>query len=249
MKPEIEVCAYSVDSCIAAQEAGAARVELCTAMCDGGTTPSPAAIRLARRVLDRTQLYVMIRPRGGDFLYSSTEFEQMCEDVKFAKVCGADGVVIGLLNADGSVDKERTTELVRLACPMGVTFHRAFDMVKNYHTALEEVIDAGCCRILTSGLRNLAPEGIETIRELVKASSGRIEIMAGSGVNAGNACELAETGINALHLSGKSTRESGMIYRNPDVSMGGNPGMSEYGIVYADAEKIKAVAEAVRKCL
>lgn len=239
---EIEVCAYSLESCLAAQEAGADRVELCAAMYDGGTTPSPGTIRLARELLN-IGLYVMIRPRGGDFLYTELEYRQMKTDLLFAKSCGADGVVIGLLDENGRVDIARTRELVELAAPMKVTFHRAFDMTVDYHRALEDVIRAGCYRILTSGQRNTAVEGMEVLRELVRENAGRIRIMAGSGVGSSNALSLAATGIDALHLSGKNSRDSRMKYRNPAVFMGGVPGIPEYEIVYSDREKIAGVVE------
>lgn len=242
---EIEVCAYSLESCLAAQEAGADRVELCAAMYDGGTTPSAGMICLARELL-HIELYTMIRPRGGDFLYSELEFRQMKEDLTFAKSCGVDGVVIGLLDENGRVDVERTRELVELAAPVKVTFHRAFDMTVDYHQALEDVIRTGCYRILTSGQRNTAVEGIEVLRELVQDNAGRIRIMAGSGVGSDNAKLLAETGINALHLSGKSSRDSRMKYRNPAVFMGGVPGIPEYEIVYSDREKISRVVQLFR---
>ena len=239
---EIEVCAYSLESCLAAQEAGADRVELCAAMYDGGTTPSPGMIRLARELLN-IELYVMIRPRGGDFLYTELEYRQMKADLLFAKSCGADGVVIGLLDENGQVDVARTRELVELAAPMKVTFHRAFDMTADYHRALEDVIRVGCYRILTSGQRNTATEGMEVLRELVRENAGRIRIMAGSGVGSGNALSLAATGIDALHLSGKNSRDSRMKYRNPAVFMGGVPGIPEYEIVYSDREKIAGVVK------
>lgn len=155
---EIEVCAYSLESCLAAQEAGADRVELCAGMYDGGTTPPAGMLRLARELLN-IELYVMIRPRGGDFVYSELEYRQMKEDLAFAKSCGADGVVIGLLDENGGVDVARTSELVEMAAPLKVTFHRAFDMAADYRRAFEEVIRSGCYRILTSGQRNTAPEG------------------------------------------------------------------------------------------
>lgn len=237
---EIEVCAYSLESCRTAQEAGAARVELCAAMYDGGTTPPAGMIRLARELL-QIELYVMIRPRGGDFLYSEWEFRQMKEDLLFAKSCGVDGVVIGLLDENGEVNVVRTRELVELAAPMKVTFHRAFDMTADYRRALEDVIRSGCYRILTSGQRNTAGEGMEVLRELVRESAGRIRIMAGSGVGSDNALKLADTGVDALHLSGKKSRDSRMKYRNPVVFMGGVPGIPEYEIVYSDREKIAAV--------
>ena len=240
-KPEIEVCAYSLESCTAAREAGADRVELCGGMYEGGTTPSMGFLFMAREILKEQELFVMVRPRGGDFLYSEQEFQEMCREIALIRETGADGIVIGLLKADGSIDSVRTAELVERAFPMQVTFHRAFDMARDYREALEAVIGAGCCRILTAGQRNTAPEGREVIAELVRRARKRIGIMAGSGVNAENALALAATGVDALHMSGKSVRDSGMTYRNPAVSMGGVPGLAEYEIAFTDKEKVKKV--------
>lgn len=239
---EVEICTFSLESCVNAQLAGASRVELCSGMYDGGTTPSAAMIRMAREKLS-IELYVMIRPRGGDFLYSDQEFELMKEDILYAKSCKADGVVFGILKADGSVDVERTRELVEWAAPMKVTFHRAIDMTRNMEDALEDVIRAGCYRVLTSGGRNTVDEGIEQIRILTEQAKGRVQIMAGSGVNAANTSRLVDAGVDAIHLSGKSSRDSGMDFRNPNVFMGGVPGLPEYEQYYSDVEKIKAVLD------
>ena len=153
-----ELCAYSVEACEAARRAGVTRVELCASPYEGGTTPSAAAIRMARRI-GGLQLSVMVRPRGGDFLYSDTEFRQMLEEVRFARECGADGVVFGVLTPDGRVDVQRTAALVAEAGLMQTTFHRAFDMACDLEEALEAAVAAGCRRILTSGGRNTAVEG------------------------------------------------------------------------------------------
>lgn len=244
-KCELEVCAYSLESCREAKEAGADRVELCTAMYDGGTTPSAALIRMARRITEGMELFVMIRPRGGDFLYSEEEYFQMQEEIRFVKETGADGVVLGILQADGRVDGRRTARLVELAAPMKVTFHRAFDMTCDHQEALEEVIKSGCYRILTSGMRNTAQEGADILRELVGLAQGRIQIMAGSGVNASNARLLRDTGVDALHMSGKSVRDSAMTFRNPQVFMGGVPGIPEYEIAFSDKRKIREVADII----
>ncbi len=239
---EVEVCTFSLESCMNAQTAGANRVELCAAMYDGGTTPSAGIIRMARKLLS-IELYVMIRPRGGDFLYSGQEFELMKEEIRHVKESGADGVVLGILKADGMVDVERTRELVELAAPLKVTFHRAIDMTRDLNEALEDVIRAGCYRVLTSGGRNTVAEGLEQIRALTKRAAGRVQVMAGSGVNAANTRSLLDAGVDAVHLSGKSGRDSRMVYRNPDVSMGGVPGLPEYEQYYSDVEKIEAVVK------
>ena len=152
----------------------------------------------------------------------------------------------GILNADGSVDVRRTRELVELAAPLKVTFHRAIDMTRDMEEALEGIIEAGCYRVLTSGGRNTVNEGMERIKALVKQAGGRVQIMAGSGVNAANAGMLIEAGVDAIHLSGKSGRDSEMEFRNPNVFMGGVPGLPEYEQYYSDVEKIKAVLDKVQ---
>ena len=240
----LEICCFSLESCLTAQKAGANRVELCGGMFEGGTTPSAGLIRLARQNLN-IKLYVMIRPRGGDFCYSDSEFEVMKADILTAKNCGADGVVFGILNPDGSVDKTRTSELVNLTKPLKVTFHRAFDVAENPFQALEDIIACGCERILTSGQKNTAIEGIDLLKTLVKKSQNRIEIMAGSGVNAQNAQQFLNIGVHALHLTGKGIQESKMTFRKPDLSMTNSSLSSEYEVYEADLEKCKAVSEQI----
>ncbi|MDR1671138.1 MAG: copper homeostasis protein CutC [Alistipes sp.] len=249
---ETELCAYSVESVAVAALAGATRVELCASPCEGGTTPSAAAIAVSHVVIRHaaaehggtpTELSVMIRPRGGDFLYSDAEFEQMKHDVVFARECGADGVVFGLLTADGDVDVARTRELVALAQPMECTFHRAFDVAREPLRALEDVIASGCKRILTSGQMATAIEGIDTLRALVAAADGRIEIMAGSGVNPGNAGQLIDTRVDALHFSARAVRESGMRYHNPRVNFSAGS-VSDREIAFADPGFVAAMVAA-----
>ena len=235
-----ELCAYSVDACLVASRAGVTRVELCASPWEGGTTPSAATIRLARRI-PGIRLQVMIRPRGGDFCYSDPELEQMAGEIRFARSCGVDGVVLGVLTPDGEVDAVRTAALVSEAGGLEVTFHRAFDMTRDPLSALETVIGCGCRRILTSGGRNTAVEGIDTLRELVVRAAGRIEIMAGSGVNAANARLLADAGVDALHFSARGWRESRMRFRNPNVSMGGVGEVPEYATMCADETLVRKI--------
>ena len=242
----LEICCFSLESCLIAQEAGAKRIELCGGMFEGGTTPSAGLIGLARQNLT-IQLYVMIRPRGGDFCYSETEFEVMKADIQSAKNLGVDGVVFGILNPGGSIDKARTTALVKLANPLKTTFHRAFDVAKNPYQALEDIIDCGCERILTSGQKNTAIEGIDLLKALVEKSKNRIEIMAGSGVNAQNAQQFLNIGIHALHMTGKSMQASKMTFRKADVSMANTLLSNEYEIYEADFEKCKTVATILKK--
>lgn len=242
-----ELCAYSVEACLTAARCGVSRVELCASPWEGGTTPSAAAIRRARRV-PGLGLQVMIRPRGGDFCYSDEETEQMAEDIRFACAAGADGVVLGVLTPDGEVDRERLQWLVAEAEGREVTFHRAFDMTRDPLEALEAVVACGCRRILTSGGCNKAVEGIDMLRRLVEASAGRVEIMAGSGVDASNARLLAATGVDALHFSARGWRESRMRFRNPRVSMGGVEGVPEYAVACADETKIRQILRELETC-
>jgi copper homeostasis protein len=240
-KITLEICAASVASCIAAEEGGAQRIELCDNLLEGGTTPSYATIATAREKV-KIDLYPIIRPRGGDFLYDDLEFILMQKDIKLCKSLGCNGVVIGLLTADGKVDVPRTTALVKLAWPMGVTFHRAFDMTEDPLQALEDIIETGCERILTSGQRNTAIEGIPLLKTLVEKAEGRIAIMVGSGVRAHNIAELVkETGATEFHTTAKAYEESGMQYRNPNVSMGGIPGVPEYGISKTQVSEVKKI--------
>ena len=241
---QVEVCAFSVESCLNAQRAGATRIELCGGLYEGGTTPSYGLIKRAREVTT-LQLYVMIRPRGGDFCYDDEEFLVMKQDIELAKELGADGVVFGLLLPTGEVDEIRTAELVALAKPLQVTFHRAFDVAKEPFEALEAVIRTGAVRILTSGQENSALDGAELLTQLVKKAAGRIDLMAGSGVNVMNAVQLVQTGVQALHLTGKAARKGQMIYQKEGVSMASVLPTDEYEIIYSDALKIRSVVEAV----
>ena len=208
----LEVIGFNIESCILAQAAGAHRIELCDNPGEGGTTPSYGFIKAARQIL-QIELYPIIRPRGGDFLYSDAEFEVMKADVKVCKELACDGVVIGILNTDGTVDKKRCKELLEIAYPLGVTFHRAFDRAKDAAQALEDVIEIGCERILTSGLVPAAPDGAETLAALIKQADERIIIMPGSGVRADNIVELAKrTGAVEFHTSARINIDSKMNY-------------------------------------
>lgn len=239
---KIEVCAFSFESCLAAEKGGANRIELCGSMYEGGTTPSAGLIQVVKQSI-KIEIHAMIRPRGGDFCYSADEISVMEADIRIAKELGCEGVVLGILRTDGRVDIIQTKALVALARPMQVTFHRAIDMTPNYEEALRDIIETGCDRILTSGQRNTAIEGILNIEKLVKQADGKIEIMAGSGVNADNAQALIHSGVNALHLTGKKTRDSAMVYRKEGIVMGGLSEVPEYEITYSDYEKIRAVVD------
>jgi copper homeostasis protein len=235
----IEICCFSLESAISVQRAGADRVELCGGMAEGGTTPSAGLIKLVRQHLT-IPFTVMIRPRGGDFLYTDTEIAVMQSDIETAKNLGVDGVVLGILNADGTVDETTTRALVALAHPLPVTFHRAFDLTRNPHEALEAVIEAGCVRLLTSGQQPTAEAGLPLLRELVKQANKRIEIMAGAGINPNNAALFADAGLPAMHLTGKRVFDSTMTFRRNGLGMGSvAPG--EYERVETDEDTIRAV--------
>ena len=234
LRSKIEICANSV-------EGGAYRVELCAGIPEGGTTPSFGDIRMARQLLQETKLHVIIRPRGGDFLYSHLELEIMLHDIKVAKQLGADGVVFGCLTADGNVDIAAMKMLMNAVGDMNVTFHRAFDMCKNPKEALEQIIELGCTRILTSGQEENALAGIPLLKELIEQADGRIIIMPGCGVNPNNILQIAEeTGASEFHFSGRSACESRMTYRNPKVSMGGTVKIEEYRKDVTNPDIVKA---------
>ncbi|CAN5570802.1 copper homeostasis protein CutC [soil metagenome] len=240
----VEVCAYSLESCLTAQRAGAGRIELCGGLAEGGTTPSAGLIQLARQHL-AIPFYVMIRPRGGDFIYSETELAVMKADILTAKSVGADGIVLGVLQTDGTIDEAQTRQFVELARPLPVTFHRAFDMTRDPLEALEAIIRTGAVRMLTSGQHQTAEAGISILKQLTEAAAGRIEIMAGAGVNAQNAPQFIDAGVDALHLSGGTKEDSQMIYRQPSVSMASSlPG--EYEYIETDEVKIRAIVSVVQ---
>lgn len=217
---KLECCAGSLNSVVAAQKGGADRVELTDNLLEGGTSPSPGTVVMARKLL-RIGLYVMVRPRGGDFLYSDEEFEAMKSDVLVYKELGADGIVTGILLADGSIDEERTGELIRLARPMRVTFHRAFDMTADPFLSLETLVRLGAERILTSGQKNTALEGAPLITRLIREAAGRIAIMPGNGINENNLAEIARiTGAGEFHAALQEPVKSKMTYFNREASMG-----------------------------
>ncbi len=236
----LEVCAYSVEGAIAAQSGGANRVELCDNLPEGGITPSTGAIELARDQLS-IDLNIMIRPRGGDFCYSTIEFETMAKDIKVAKSLGVNGVVLGILMPNGTVDNRRTRILVDLAKPMSVTFHRAFDMTRNPLSAMEKIIGSGADRILTSGQENSAPEGAGKIKKLVDLAGRRIIIMPGSGINEQNILDVvSETGANEFHMSAKKRIDGIMEYRKSGISMGEKE-EDEYYRWITDSEQVRKV--------
>jgi copper homeostasis protein len=236
MDYRLEICAFNLSSALIAQRAGADRIELCAGPEEGGVTPSAGLIRTARELL-KIALYPIIRPREGDFLYSEEEFRIMLRDVDYCKQLGCNGVVIGLLQADGSVDQRRTARLVEAAYPLGVTFHRAFDRAANPFEALEDIIRTGCERILTSGQRPVAMEGASLLNELVREADDRIVIMPGSGVRSANVTELAEkTGAVEFHTSARILQASGMEFVNGEMQ-------EDLTVTMAGEEEIRLIKE------
>jgi len=211
----IEIATSDFLTTKSAVEGGADRIELCANLAEGGTTPSYAHIKKCREAFD-IALFPIIRPRGGDFLYTKDEFEIMKNDIKLCKELGCEGIVIGLLNMDGTIDMTRTSELIELAYPLEVTFHRAFDRCKDPFAALEELIEIGCQRILTSGQKPTVSEGVDLIAELNKKADDRIIILPGSGVRKGNIKMLAEkTGCIEFHSSLRGKAKSPMQFIHP----------------------------------
>jgi len=234
MSFKLEICSFDLVSAILAQDAGAGRIELCAGPAEGGTTPGPGVIKAARERI-HIDLYPIIRPRGGDFLYSDEEYDVMVKEVNFCKQVGCNGVVIGLLNADGTVDKGRVGRLVEMAYPLGVTFHRAFDWATNPFEALEDIISLGCERILTSGQRPTAPEGAALINELIRQADDRIIIMPGSGIRADNILELAEkTDASEFHTSARTKVRTKMEFINEAM-------MEDQSAVRADRMEIEKI--------
>lgn len=244
---QFEVCANSAESCMAAQAGGADRVELCAGIPEGGTTPSYGELVIAREVLTKTLLHVIIRPRGGDFLYSPTEQRIMLKDISNARRLGVDGVVFGCLTAKGDIDITFMRQLMEASQGLSVTFHRAFDVCRNPHEALEEIIELGCDRILTSGGKASAEEGIPLLKELQQQAEGRITLLAGCGVNENNIARIAaETGIAEFHFSARENVESNMLHRNNKVAMGGTVLIDEYSRPITTAERVKETIKALR---
>lgn len=233
------MCVDSVLSAVNAEKGGATRLELCGSLVDGGTTPSLGMLRVVKERVN-VPVFVMVRPRGGDFLYTEDEFMVMKEDVKIFKDGGADGFVFGILTSDGSIDKERVAQLMSLCRPLPVTFHRAFDMVKDYEESLKTLISLGVDRLLTSGCESTALEGVPTIKRLVELSKKRIAIMAGGGITERNLERiLVGTGVQEFHCSARVSQDSSMTFRNTRINMGASYGPPEYCVKIADRERVQ----------
>jgi copper homeostasis protein len=236
-----EICVDSVEGVAAARAAGAARVELCASLIEGGITPSRGMIREARKV-PGIKLHVIIRPRGGDFLFSGAEFAVMAADIACAREEGADGVVIGQLAADGLIDVPRTRELMALARPMAVTFHRAFDMTPDPFAALETLIGLGVDRVLTSGQEASVLEGLPLIAELIRRAGDRIIVMPGGGITARNVARIvAAASPREIHFAALALEPGGMRFRREHVFMGGELRPPEYDRLTTSATTIRSV--------
>ncbi len=241
---QVEVCAYSFISCLAADRAGANRVELCASPWEGGTTPSGG---LLSQVLAQTniEVHAMLRPRGGDFCYDSYEKDTMEAEAIAIIESGAHGLVLGALLPNGEIDYAFMERIRKVTGTIPLTFHRAIDVSKEPLSVMEALISLGFTRILTSGQRDKAMDGISNIAQMVDAANSRIEIMAGSGVHPDNCQEFLKIGVDAIHLSARTMKDSQMVYRRPDISMGGIPGISEFEIRYASENLIRETVKKV----
>jgi copper homeostasis protein len=242
----IEICVDSVEGALAAQRGGAHRVELCDNLLEGGTTPSAGCIKTARSRL-QIGLQVIIRPRGGDFHYTATEFEVMAEDIRTAKSLGADGVVIGCLTPSGDIDLDRTRTLIELARPLNVTFHRAFDMCRDPQRALNELVGLGVDRLLTSGQEATCLEGLDLIAQLQRQAAGHIIVMPGGGLTPRNIRRVVDaTRVTEVHLSARTTVDSAMQFRNSRCFMGGTLRPPEFSWKTTDESAVRAVVQALQ---
>ena len=242
----LEMCIDSVESAVASAEGGADRVEFCANLLEGGTTPSLGAIRETKRRAGNVGLSVMVRPRGGDFCHTEEEFAVMCEDVKIFKEEGVDCLVFGLLTPDGRVDVGKTQQLIALADPLPVTFHRAFDMAEDPFEALETLIGLGVARILTSGQEPSVFEGTDLLRELIQKAGDRIVIMPGCGITLKNVKRvIAETGAKEIHVAAPAAQPSLMQHRNDAVFMGTALRSEEYIRYVTPAGTVRQFRESI----
>jgi copper homeostasis protein len=244
--PLIEICVEGIDGLLAAQAAGADRVELCASLIEGGITPSFGTVRTALE-LATIPFHVIVRPRGGDFLYSEAEYSSMLADVSALRELGVAGVVVGCLNADGTIDEKRMSELVQAAGPLNVTCHRAFDMTRDPAEALEALIRSKVGRVLTSGQRDTALQGVTLLADLVRQAGKRIIILGCGGLDPGNIAEVRErTGLMEMHFAALKDVPSAMRYRNPHVGMGGTDLDREYRNTVTDEALVAATIAAAR---
>lgn len=242
-KVKIEIVVYNIESALRAQEGGADRIELCDNPGEGGTTPSYGIIESVRQNVSM-DVFVMIRPRGGDFHYSNYEFHSMKRDISQCQKLSVDGVVFGILTPEGTIDKKRCKELIEKARPLKVTCHRAFDMTRDPFEALEDCIEVGFDRILTSGQQTQALPGATLIGELIKQANGRIAIMPGSGVNENTVTEIIQkSGAKEIHFSATTFRESAMQYKNLTIAAMGSEEGSEFKLRSVDPQRVRKMRQ------
>lgn len=242
-----EICVDPVEGVRAAKAADAARVELCSALLEGGLTPSFGMTKQAKAVAGPVAVHVMIRPRGGDFLYSDDEFAAMKDDIAALRELSVEGFVFGLLTSAGSVDVGRTAELTALCRPAKVTFHRAFDMAKDPFASLDAIVDLGVDRLLTSGQAPGVLEGAPLIRELIERAHGCIVIMPGGDISARNVTRIIqETGAKEIHFAALEAQLGPMRHRNPHVFMGGTLRPPEYDRIVTTEDGISGVLRAIK---
>ncbi|MGD8329476.1 MAG: copper homeostasis protein CutC [Acidobacteriota bacterium] len=242
----LEACVDSIEAAAIAASAGADRVELCADLVEGGTTPSIGAIE--RAVVDvAADVMVMIRPRGGDFVYNRRELAIMERDIEAVRGAGAVGVVLGCLTPKGDVDRPATRTLMQETGDLSVTFHRAFDVCRDPHDALESLIDLGVDRVLTSGQQPSAPQGLELIADLVRAADSRITVMPGVGIDAGNILRVATaTRAREFHVYTERARPSTMSHRKDNIPMGRRYEPDDYVVLEPDADQIAAMVRALK---
>lgn len=246
MKYVLEACVDSVKSAIEAEKGGAQRVELCSNLIIGGTSPGAALFRQVRKNTN-LRIRVLLRPRFGDFCYDEYEYEMMKEEVAMYRDLGADAIVTGILKSNGDLDVERMKELIEIAGDTPIALHRAFDVSRDPKTALEQAVELGIITILTSGQKNAAWDGRDLLKELVEQSAGRIEILAGAGISPATIEKLVPyTGVTSYHMSGKITLDSAMKFRRDGVSMG-FPGFSEYEIWQTDQKNIRGAVAVLER--
>jgi copper homeostasis protein len=237
----IEIVVYNIESAMQAQKGGADRIELCDNPAEGGTTPSFGTMEIVRQALS-IDVYAMVRPRGGDFLYSAYEYHAMKRDIELCKRASMDGVVFGILKPDGTLDKDRCRKLIEAARPMKVACHRAFDMTCDPFQALEDCIAVGFNRILTAGQQAQASKGTALIAELVKRANGRIALMPGSGIDENTVEQIVrDTNATEIHFSAAALRDSGMAYRNPSIAGMGSAEGGEFKYRTVDPERVKTI--------
>lgn len=234
---QLEICANSLESAINAQKGGAQRIELCAGLWEAGITPSYATIKKACTL--EIDVFVLVRPRGGDFVYTDLEFELLKEEIKLCKALGVDGIVSGVLNPDNTIDLERTKTLIELSKPLPFTFHRAFDLIEDQELALEQLINLGAKRVLTSGGKSSAPEAIAQIKKLVIKGHNKITILAGGGLKSHNIASLIDTGCKEFHMTASKIVKSKAI--TPPIRLNGSKDIPEQDYKVSDVDEILSV--------